>query len=98
LKDPVGAETSFGVWTSEDVITGPDGKPVNDPRIKVGQKRDWNKEPDVVKTTFDFVLAQCTKKLQKSGLQDLGITAAAADAGKIYVTGELPIRESCLVL
>jgi hypothetical protein len=80
--------TDFGVWTKDDSNLNFSDEPINAERMKVGQKRDWEKEPDAVKVTFRYVISQVLKTLETANLQSLGITAEAVDAGRISVTSK----------
>lgn len=91
IGNPSQAETSFGKWTSKDahytVNEDDDEVKISSSRIKPGTPRDWSAEPDSVKKAFNFIITLVIDKLVEADLQNLGITAAAIDAGRLSVTG-----------
>ena len=68
---------------------GNDEKMTTD-KIKPGQPRDWAAEPESVQKTFEYIITLVVDQLIKADMQNLGITAQAADAGRLEVTGMLP--------
>jgi hypothetical protein len=56
--------------------------------MKIGTPRDWSKEPKTVQKMFEFVIVNILDDFVTSDLQNLGITAEAADSGRIEVSGE----------
>lgn len=71
------------MWTENDVNLDSNDKKINIDKIRPGQRRNWEAEPEPVKKVFDYIITQVIEQLIKAEMQNLGITAAAIDAEKI---------------
>jgi hypothetical protein len=94
---PIPSETSFGVWTDEDVNLTEKGERINTDKIKPGEARNWEAEHKVVQATLKLIVARVVERLIEFDMLNLGITAQAADAGRLEITGKLTSRPGAIV-